>query len=55
MFYYDHYYLKNSLFYHRNVNSFLVYFILFFNSCMYDGRAPKGSYTIKYVYMYVFM
>ena len=35
---------RNSLFYHWNVNSFLVYFISFyFDSCMYGGRAPKGE------------
>ena len=59
MFYYYHYYIyRNSLFYHRNVNSFLRYFILFyFNSCMYGGRAaPKGELCNKvcmYVCMYV--
>ena len=45
----------NLLFYHRNVNSFLVYFILFFTSCMYGKRAPNGemcNYSM-YVCMYV--
>ena len=56
MFFYYHYYIyRNSLFYHRNVNSFLLYCILFyFNSCMYGGRAPKGELCNK-VCMYVCM
>ena len=35
--------------------SSLFYFILYLNSRMYGGRAPKGSYAIEYAYMYVFM
>ena len=41
---------RNSLFYHINVNSFLVYFILI-HVCM--AKEPsRGSYAIKYVCMY---
>ena len=43
--------IKIRYFHHRNVNSFLVYFIYFLNSCLYGGRAPKGELCNK-VYLF---
>ena len=51
MFYYYYYY------YYLLIRYFIIevwiafYFIIFFTSCMYDGRAPKGELCKKSMYV----